>query len=91
MDDCLDSYIVAACMHLLELSDVDAEPIRKQQLFDILPQEEHYQFISNIAKDILEKYIKITDGENMLITYYVSKYLKGTTDIMENKTYLLMY
>jgi len=62
MDDCLDAYLVEACMHLLDLDEIDAEPTRKQPLFDILPDEEQYKFISKIAKDILDKYIKIIDG-----------------------------
>ncbi|XP_021373030.1 uncharacterized protein LOC110463019 isoform X2 [Mizuhopecten yessoensis] len=33
MDDVLDSYIVAACMHLLGQSEMDSEPNRKQPLF----------------------------------------------------------
>lgn len=61
MDDCLDSYIVGACMHLLKLQDIDADSTRKQPLFDVLPDEEKYNFIYLIARDILEKYIKITD------------------------------
>ena len=63
----LDSYIVGACMHLLGLPEINAEPVRKQPLFDILPEEERYKFISKIAKDILEKYIKITDGNSTKI------------------------
>jgi len=63
MDDCLDAYIVAACMHLMSLKDMDADSNRKQPLFEILPEEEHYKFIYSIAKDILEKYIKINDGK----------------------------
>lgn len=62
MDDCLDGYIVAACMHLLNLSDSNGEPRRKQPLFDVLPDEEKYRYISKIAREILEKYIKITEG-----------------------------
>lgn len=72
MDDCLDSYIVGACMHLLGLPEINAEPLRKQPLFDILPEEERYKFISKIAKDILEKYIKITDGNSTKICFWIA-------------------
>lgn len=62
MDDCLDAYIVAACMHLLNLNDIGTEAKRKQPLYDISTDEERYRFIYSIAQDILEKYIKISDG-----------------------------
>lgn len=62
MEDCLDSYIVGACMHHLDLPDIDAIPSRYQPLFDILPEEQQLNYIAKIAKDILDKYIKITDG-----------------------------
>lgn len=62
MEDCLDSYIVGACMHLLDLPDIEAIPSSYQPLFDILPEEQQLNYIAKIAKDILDKYIKITDG-----------------------------
>lgn len=49
-------------MHLLDLQDIDSSPRRKQPLFDILPKEEQYAFISEISNEILEKYVKRKDG-----------------------------
>lgn len=68
IDDCLDAYIVIACLHLLDLSDIDEISSRKQTLFDILPKEEQYNFISQISKKILEKYIKILNDLPTLST-----------------------
>lgn len=68
IDDCLDAYIVTACLHLLDLSDIDEISSRKQTLFDILPKEEQYNFILQIFKEILEKYIKIPDDLPTLST-----------------------
>lgn len=69
IDDCLDAYIVTACLHLLDLSDIDEISSRKQTLFDILTKEEQYNFISQISKEILEKYIKIPNGTYNLFNY----------------------
>lgn len=69
IDDCLDAYIVTACLHLLDLSDIDEISSRKQTLFDILPKEEQYNFISQISKEILEKYIKIPNSTYNLFIY----------------------
>uniref|UniRef100_A0A8W8NXJ6 C2H2-type domain-containing protein n=1 Tax=Magallana gigas TaxID=29159 RepID=A0A8W8NXJ6_MAGGI len=68
IDDCLDAYIVTACLHLLDLSDIDEISSRKQTLFDILPKEEQNSFISQISKVILEKYIKIPNDLPTLST-----------------------
>ena len=62
IDDCLDAYIVTACTHLLKLSDIDQEPAHKQALFDVLSDEEKYKYISEIAQQILDKYIKLSAG-----------------------------
>ena len=53
-------------MHLLDLQDIDSSPRRKQPLFDILPKEEQYAFISEISNEILEKYVKRKDGNYAL-------------------------
>lgn len=37
------------------------------RLFDILPTEEKYKFIKQIAKDILYKYINLNLGELLII------------------------
>lgn len=69
IDDSFDAYIVTACLHLLDLSDVDEISSRKQTLFDILPKEEQYNFISQISKEIFEKYIKIPNGTYIVFDY----------------------
>lgn len=73
MEDCLDSYIVGVCMHLLDLPDIDAilVPSTYQPLFNILPEEQQLNYIAKIAKDILDKYIKITDGNLKLIYFNI--------------------
>lgn len=71
MEDCLDSYIVGACMHLLDLPDIDAIPSIYQPLFDILPEEQQLNYIAKFAKDILDIYIKITDGNLKLIYFNI--------------------
>ena len=68
MDDALDSYIVAACLHLLKIPDLQTESQRKQPVFDVLPDDERYKYIHSIAEEILDKYIMISDG--MLIFNY---------------------
>jgi predicted nucleotidyltransferase len=61
VEDSLDSYIVGACMHLLNISDIDDELARKQPLFEILSKEDHHRYIYSLVKEILEKYINITE------------------------------
>lgn len=65
--DCLDGFVTGACLHLLEMDDLDAPPSRKQELFDILPPEEKCKLIKQIAKDILDKYINLNLGEILII------------------------
>ena len=50
-------------MHLLNISDIDDEPARKQTLFEILSKEDHHRYIYSLVKEILEKYINITEGK----------------------------
>lgn len=71
MEDCLYSYIVGACMHLLDLPDIDAIPSIYQPLFDILPEEQQLNYIAKFAKDMLHIYMKITDGNLKLIYFNI--------------------
>ncbi|XP_033745062.1 uncharacterized protein LOC117330719 [Pecten maximus] len=70
MDDVLDSYIVAACMHLLGQSEMEAEPNRKQPLFAIVDDHTRYKFLYQISKDILYKYIKVENNLEMVNAQY---------------------
>ena len=54
VEDSLDSYIVGACMHLLNISDIDDELARKQPLFEILSKEDHHRYIYSLAKEITD-------------------------------------
>lgn len=67
--DLLVGFDTGACLHLLEMDDLEAQPSRKQEVFDILPPEK-YKFIKQIAKDILEKCINLNLSE-MLVRKYL--------------------
>lgn len=60
-------FVTGACLHLLEMDDLDAPPSRKQELFDILPPDMKCNFIKQIAKDILDKYINLNLSEKLII------------------------
>ena len=62
ISDCLDAFIIGACLHLLELEDLQSMPRRKQVLFDILPGDQKYSYINEIASDILKKYVNLGNG-----------------------------
>lgn len=62
MDDTLDAYVVAACMHLINLPELDSDSTRTQEQFETVDNNDRYQFLYNIGKEILDKYIKQTDG-----------------------------
>lgn len=62
LGDCLDAYVAGACLHLLGMENVDSEPSRKQMFFEILSPEEKYGFLHQIAKEILDKYINLDEG-----------------------------
>lgn len=49
-------------MHYLGIKEIDEESTFKQPLFEVLPEEEQCKFIYSIAKGILERYIKLSDG-----------------------------
>lgn len=57
--DLLVGFDTGGCLHLLEMDDLEAQPSRKQEVFDTLPPEEKCTFIKQIAKDILEKCINL--------------------------------
>lgn len=66
MEDCLDAHLVAAALKYLEIKDVEEESKFRQPLFEAHPEEEHRQFIYSIAQGILDQYIKLSDGLNVI-------------------------
>lgn len=62
MDDCLDSFILGAYMDLMGIKDLQDEPVNHQPLFHLLSDQDKYTYIHGVAKDILDKYVKIADG-----------------------------
>ena len=38
-------------MYLLNTSDIDDEPTRKQPLFEILSKEDHHKYMYSLARD----------------------------------------
>lgn len=66
IDDCLDAFIVGACIHHLGMEDIGSEPKSNQVLFEAVSSEYKVQFIANIASEIQRKYINL---ENVMYIY----------------------
>lgn len=49
-------------MYYLGIKEIDEKSSFKQPLFEVLPEEEQCNFFYSIAKGILERYIKLSDG-----------------------------
>lgn len=62
IDDCLDAFIVGACIHHLGMEDIGSEPKSNQVLFEAVSSEDKVQFIANIASEIQRKYINLENG-----------------------------
>ncbi|XP_069105154.1 uncharacterized protein [Argopecten irradians] len=62
LNDCLDAFIVGACMHHLGIDDVGAEPKRKQVLFEAVSSDDKRKFLEDIASEIQHKYINLENG-----------------------------
>lgn len=58
----LDAHLVTVAMHYLGIKKIDEESTFKHPLFEVLPELEQCKFIYSIAKGILERYIKLSDG-----------------------------
>uniref|UniRef100_K1QRT7 Uncharacterized protein n=1 Tax=Magallana gigas TaxID=29159 RepID=K1QRT7_MAGGI len=61
MDDCLDSFILGAYIDLIDIKDLQDEPVNHQPLFHLLSDQDKYTYIHGVATDILDKYLKIAD------------------------------
>ncbi|XP_056015210.1 uncharacterized protein LOC125675873 [Ostrea edulis] len=59
--DCLDAFTAGACLHLLDMENLDSEPNRKQEIFETQSAEDNIKFIRQIAKDILDRYVNLSD------------------------------
>lgn len=66
VEDCLDAHLVAAALKYMEIKDVEESSKFRQPLFEALPNEEQRQFIYSIARGILDRYIKLSDGLNVI-------------------------
>ncbi|XP_033734347.1 LOW QUALITY PROTEIN: uncharacterized protein LOC117323316 [Pecten maximus] len=66
LNDCLDAFIVGACMHHLGIEDVGAEPKRKKVLFEALPSVDKRKFLEDIASEIQHKYINLQNDVHTL-------------------------
>lgn len=44
------------------IKDLQDEPVNHQPLFHLLSDQDKYTYIHGVAKDILDKYVKIADG-----------------------------
>lgn len=64
--DCLDAFTAGACLHLLDMENLDSEPNRKQEIFETQSAEDKIKFIRQIAKDILDRYVNLSDGKILL-------------------------
>lgn len=69
IDDCLDAFIVGACMHHLKMESIECEPQSKQILFEAISSEDKMQFITNIASEIQKKYINLENGMLLILIY----------------------
>ena len=68
VEDCLDAYIVGACIHMLGMEDMDSDPPR----IPLLCKEDFYTYIHDTAKNILDRYVKINDGKYSQPSMYVA-------------------
>lgn len=66
-EDSLGVHLVTVAMHYLGIQEIDEESTFKQPLFEVLPEAEQCKFIYSIAKGILERYIKMSDGNGWVI------------------------
>lgn len=66
IDDCLDAFIVGACIHHLGMEDIGSEPKSNQVLFEAVSSEDKVQFIANIASEIQRKYINLENDLHTL-------------------------
>jgi hypothetical protein len=62
IDDCLDAFIVGACMHHLEMESIESEPQCRQDLFEAISSADKMQFLEHIASEIQKKYINLENG-----------------------------
>ncbi|KAK3085817.1 hypothetical protein FSP39_009098 [Pinctada imbricata] len=60
IEDYLDAMVTGACLHLLGLESLDSQPTSRQELFEAIPDSDKLKYIKDIARDILDKYINIS-------------------------------
>lgn len=91
MEDCLDAHLVAAALKYLEIKDVEEDSKFRQPLFEALPNEEQRQFIYSIARGILDRYIKLSDGKTCIVMSLLIVYgsyvilISYVTFVLDNK------
>ncbi|KAK3103394.1 hypothetical protein FSP39_018914 [Pinctada imbricata] len=65
IEDYLDAMVTGACLHLLGLESLDSQPTSRQELFEAIPDSDKLKYIKDIARDILDKYINISQGSDI--------------------------
>lgn len=84
IDDCLDAFIVGACIHHLGMEDIGSEPKSNQVLFEAVSSEDKVQFIANIASEIQRKFMICTPW-NTLLKNLICRSSKSRTCLMQVK------
>ena len=64
VDDCLDGYIVAACMELMNIESPNDAPVtwKPSPLLVHQSKELQYEWLKKLGNEILNQFIKIDKG-----------------------------
>lgn len=73
VQDCLDAFILGACMDLLGIDNLDARPSRTKlpEFINLRPQQEQYEWIHDLSQQLLDVYVKVRNG-NFLFHLFVT-------------------
>lgn len=70
VQDCLDAFILGACMDLLGIDNLDARPSRTKlpEFINLRPQQEQYEWIHDLSQQLLDVYVKVRNDNFSNIT-----------------------
>lgn len=71
--DCLDGFILAACMELLCINTFDEKPKREKlpDLLKLQPKKEQYDWIKQLSMEILTSFVFLAEGMVADTLYYM--------------------
>ena len=72
MKDCLEAFVLGSCLDMFGMDALDGCPtkIHIPLFLNASPPEEQYKWLKQLGEELLQKYVKLNEGEKKWNTQY---------------------